>query len=274
MQFGAGHTSHGQWDGHLLLLIESELHRRSALSAWVRRGLDNNERLICTELDPHDAERSVTSVLTDAGIDVCAAVAERRLLLLPPATYYSAQTAIECVERALDEGFSGVRVSAETDVALTVMTAPQFAALEAWVDDFSRSQQFSALCQYRVPAWQGRLNSVVTLHSGGVRESQLLSSPDEDTLRLSGSVDSCNAEVLAAVVSTAAATSTGRLRIRLDDVESMSVTACRALVTATADFRAEGGCVDLRGPRPRVEELLRLLHLETLMTISRDTASE
>ena len=37
------------WDGHLLLLHHTEQERSSKLAAWVRRGLENDEKVVYTE---------------------------------------------------------------------------------------------------------------------------------------------------------------------------------------------------------------------------------
>src|SRR5215204_2046382 len=63
------------WDGHLLLLYDSEAERRAGLAAWVRRGLDLGEKVVYTETPDASAEASVRMVLDGVGGDVAAAAA-------------------------------------------------------------------------------------------------------------------------------------------------------------------------------------------------------
>jgi hypothetical protein len=51
------------WKGHLLLLHSAESERVSALVTWIRRGLDNNEKVIFTETRGEPAERSAAGTL-------------------------------------------------------------------------------------------------------------------------------------------------------------------------------------------------------------------
>jgi hypothetical protein len=47
------------WDGHLLLLHHSEQERSAKLAAWVRRGLENDEKVIYTEVDGRSDKGSI-----------------------------------------------------------------------------------------------------------------------------------------------------------------------------------------------------------------------
>ena len=62
------------WDGHILLLHGSESERRSGLAAWVRRGLENDEKVIYAEAGGIRPERSFMRILRDKGIDTAQAV--------------------------------------------------------------------------------------------------------------------------------------------------------------------------------------------------------
>jgi hypothetical protein len=55
----AGQHAFPSWDGHLLLLYGSEAERVSALVTWIRRGLESNEKVICTEGPGQPARREL-----------------------------------------------------------------------------------------------------------------------------------------------------------------------------------------------------------------------
>jgi hypothetical protein len=47
MVLDQGNEAGRTWDGHVMLLYGSEPDRVSGLVSWVRRGLANNEKVIC-----------------------------------------------------------------------------------------------------------------------------------------------------------------------------------------------------------------------------------
>src|ERR1700685_2332725 len=89
------------WDGHILLLYGSEAERLSALAAWARRGLENDEKVIYTEARETPPERSVVRLLQDNGIDVASATAEGRLVARPVAEFFPPGGQAGMLEQAL-----------------------------------------------------------------------------------------------------------------------------------------------------------------------------
>jgi MEDS: MEthanogen/methylotroph, DcmR Sensory domain len=91
------------WDGHLLLLHQSEGDRLVRLAEWVRHGLDGGEKVLYAD-GPDPAHSSILDHLRGQGIDVGAATAEGRFELLPLTAFYPSQGQGVVVDRALDEG--------------------------------------------------------------------------------------------------------------------------------------------------------------------------
>jgi hypothetical protein len=96
-------TAGRSWDGHLLLHA-SETERASGLVPWVRRGLANNEKVICGQAQAEPEERSVAAILSRHGIDVAGLLAEGMLAVVPPPELYPRGGQLPVVERALAEG--------------------------------------------------------------------------------------------------------------------------------------------------------------------------
>ena len=253
------------WDGHLLLLHDSEAERLAGLTAWVRRGLDQGEKVIYTETPNLPPAQSFLGVLEERGVDVGAATAEGRLAVLPLAEFYPPEGQVTVIERALAEGFGRVRMSAEARAALTFVPERAYARFEATMNMLCRTRPVSALCQYdRRTTTGARLRETVAIHLFGVRQAGLRTGPDGPGIALAGQLDVANADTLAAALE--AATKTGKRVVSLDlaAVEFLDAAACRALSTATRRFRDRGGRVLLVAPQPAVEQTLRLLELDQL----------
>lgn len=250
-----------EWDGHLALLHSTESERRSRLVTWVRRGLTRDELVIYAQVEP--PQRSALTVLAACGIDVEAATAEGRLLMLPlPQFYQHGQE--EVVRRALAEGHAAVRLTAEASAA----PEGAHADIERTIEQLCRHYPVSALCQYDKTTTTGsRLGEVAAHHIGGIWERQLQTSEAEGRLILSGAVDVDNDQILAAVLSAATSPASGVLPIDFSRVEFLSVSACRALAESTEKFRARGGQLLLIAPQPAVERIIRLIGLDRLMLI-------
>ncbi len=263
------------WDGHLLLLHGSELEWRSRLAMWVRRGLERDEKVIFAQAETVAPHRSVLALLAKQGVDVQAATAEGRLLVLPLAAVY--HTGLggqeERVERALSEGYRGVRLSGEASAALTVVPEHVYASLERSMDRLCRTHPVSTLCQYdRTTTAGARLDQATARHIGGIRESQLHTAEADGGLILAGEIDWFNELVLLSVLHAATSTAainavSETLRVDLRRVTFLSVGGCRALAVGTQQFRDRGGRVQLRAPQLVVERILRLYGLDALLHV-------
>jgi anti-anti-sigma factor len=253
------------WDGHLLLLHQSDSDRLARLAEWVRHGLDRGEKVLYTE-GPDPAHSSVLGHLRGRGIDVDAATAQGRFELLPLRAFYPEQGQDVVVDRALDAGFAAVRMSAETAAALTVLTPQTHQDIEQNMDRLCRTRPVSALCQYARSATVGPvLGTAVVTHPHGVREPMFASTASPSGLMLHGEVDVDNADVLAAVLGAAldTALSCGRaeLRLELAALGFLDVTGCRAIAQASRVFREAGRRLLLVDPPPPVARLIGLVGL-------------
>jgi anti-anti-sigma factor len=255
------------WDGHLLLLHRSEGDRLARLAAWVSSGLAQGEKVICTN-GRAEEDGSVLAHLGEYGIDVGAATAEGRLELLPIDAFYpDGQEAV--VDRALDEGFPALRITAEAHAVRTVLSPEAHLDIERKTDELCRTRPVSAMCQYAHPATTGPLlRDAVATHVSGVRELAFSSGENEQGLVLHGEVDIANADVLAATVAAALGTAdaSGRdvVRVDLAEVAFFGAAACRAIVTVSEAFREGGGRLVLVAPQPGVERVLRLVGVHTV----------
>lgn len=253
-----------EWDGHILLLHASESERLAGLTAWVRRGLNRGEKVVCTEAAGIAPERSLHAVLADRGVDVTAATADGRLEVLPLNDFYPPAGQGAIVDRALAEGFDGVRLTAEATAALSVQSDDTHLTVERDADQLCRTRPVSALCQYERRATVGaRLCELVAVHSG-VRQSHLSVGEDPHGTVMAGQVDTANADIFGAALQAATSTTAQVLWLDLGRVEFMDAAACGVLASVTRGFRDGGGCVLLVTPRPPVERALRLLELDQL----------
>jgi anti-anti-sigma factor len=253
------------WDGHLLLLHDTEAERLAGLTAWVCRGLERDEKVIYAETPDLPPAQSFLGVLAGRGVDVAAATAEGRLAVLPLAEFYPPDGQVTVIERALAEGFGRVRMSAEARAALTFLPERAYTGFEATMDELCRTRPVSAMCQYdRRTTTGARLRQAVAIHLVGVRQGRLRTSPDGQGIALTGQIDVANADTLAATLQAATNTATRVVWLDLEALEFLDAAACRALTVATRRFRERGGQVLLVAPQPAVEQTLRLLDLDQL----------
>ena len=247
------------WDGHILLLYGSEAERLSALAAWARRGLENDEKVVYTEACDTPPERSVVRLLQDDGIDVATATAEGRLAILPPAELYPPDGQVGMFERAL-----------------AVMPQAAHSVAERAVDQLCRTERLSAMCQYEQRDTAGdRLRDVASSHAGGgIRQHALSTAQQDGHLVLAGEIDVSNDDILTCALRAAAEQASQTLRLDMSRVEFIAAAGCRALDDGTLRFRRQGGQVLLFEPKPWVERILRLARVDRLERIELIPARE
>jgi anti-anti-sigma factor len=259
----AERTSAPSWDGHLLLLHQSEDERRSQLAAWVRHGLEHGEKVVYTQADPATSARSLVPVLTEHEVDAEGAIREGRLQLLPPGEFYAQVADGELGRRGLAEGFPSVRVAAEARSAMRVVSDEDYMKIEYKMDFLCRDAPFSALCQYDRFRLSGpRLATAAASHPFGIRDRLLHTGGGPDQFLLSGEPDIANAALLREALRSAARDAGRVLRVDLSRVRFISVAGVRALLEATEDFRLRGGEVILAAPQRPVAPLLVLLEVD------------
>lgn len=248
-------------DGHVLMLYDGERERRAGLAAWVRRGLELGEKVLCTE----PPGEPLLAVLEAGGVDVAAAVRDGRLGVLAVEQFSAPEGPRGVVERALAEGFPAVRLSGDVRTARTALSAADYRESERQMDELVRTRPVSVMCQYACSTTTGgELEDIVGVHLTGVHESTLTTGGNGDVLVVSGEIDAANADVFAALLAGAHHAVSRALYLDLTGVTYLDAGAGRRLTGATLQFRAAGGQVLLMGPPPPVERILRLLDLEAL----------
>ncbi|HEX2073371.1 MAG TPA: MEDS domain-containing protein [Geodermatophilus sp.] len=263
-------TTGPEWDGHLLLVHDSDVERQAGVAAWVQRGLTLGEKILYTEV-PVEPRRSVIAVLEAQGVDAVTALAEGRLAVLPPAEFFPPEGQRQVVDRALAEGFPAVRLSAETPAALAVFSPRDYLSVEEGMDRLVRTLPVSAMCQYArnmttttTTATGPQLRDAVGVHVPGIRGTWFSTDASPLGLVLRGEVDAGNADVLDAAVAAFTDVPPGLLCLDLTELSFLDVAACRALARASRNFRESGGHLLLVAPSPPVERIMRLLGLGDL----------
>jgi anti-anti-sigma regulatory factor len=249
---------------HVLQLHRTEDERLGSLAAWVCRGLDLGEKVICTEL-PGRPENSLVAVLEARGMDGTAAVRDGRLAVPSVAEFYAAGSHAAVVERALAEGFPGVWMSGAEHLALTVLSPAAFRVVEQRMDELVRTWPVHTLCQYPQDSSTGALlEDVVAVHRSGVRQATFASSRDLDGLALHGEIDGASTDVFEAVLAAASHSAARVLWLDLAEVNHLDAGACWRLDDATRSFRIAGGQVLLVAPQPPVDLVLQLMEVDEL----------
>jgi anti-anti-sigma factor len=257
------------WDGHILLLYGSESERLAALAAWARRGLENDEKVIYTEARETPPERTLVRLLQDDGIDAVAAAAKGRLLVQSPAEFFPPDGQAGLLERALAEGYRGLRLTAQASSTATVMPQAAHLDVERDFDQLCRTRPVSALCQYEQHGMpEDRLQDVAASHlSGGIRQRALSVAQHPGHLARAGEIDVSNHDILMCALRAATEQASRTLRLDVSQVEFIGAAGCRALDDGTFRFRRQGSRVLLIEPKPWVERILRIARVDQLERI-------
>lgn len=254
------------WDGHLVLVHDSEQQRRAGLAAWVRRGLELGAKIFYIEPADVTSDRSLVGVLKDHEIPADDAMARGQLqVFTADAAAYSTAWQESAIEEALAEGYPTVRWSAEAETAWSVMTPSAHADVEWATDELSHTRPVSILCQYPARLTPATLETVCAMHGDGVRESLVQISPIPGGVALAGEVDVSNERILrSSLMAAGASTAIGRgcFVVDLSRLTFLDAAGARAFLSATAAHRGSGGSVLLRAAQPVVARVLRLLDVD------------
>jgi anti-anti-sigma factor len=238
------------WDGHLLLLHRTELERRSGLAAWVRRGLEREEKVVYTHFSDVSSLSYLHFALREQGVDVSKAAAEGRLAEVPVRELTRGSWQDALLERALADGFRSARLLADSASALCALSN-------------RGGRQIPAMCQYdATTTTEHLLHDILSAHWTGVRERQLQTAPTPNGLAVAGELDASNDRVLTATLRAATGAAGAAFRLDLSGVRFLDASAGRALLLATERFRARGGVLVLAAARPNVEHVLGLLGVD------------
>jgi anti-anti-sigma factor len=252
------------WDGHVVLLYGSEREHDDSLAAWIRRGIDRGEKVVVTRLPGEPADR-LLRLCADAGVEPSRHRGVEQLVSLPPEQFYPPQGQDEQITRALAEGFSGVRLSAQAAIALSIMSEGDYLAAELAMDRHCRNSVVSVMCAYSRPVpTEHPLRDTLATHSAGVRAAGFSSWRGGDGVQLCGEVDLVTSDLLAAALDAAVATMTNPQELVLDlsGLDFIDVAGCRMLLRATTQFRAAGGRLVLNRIQRPVARALRLLDVD------------
>jgi anti-anti-sigma factor len=251
------------WDGHLLLLHETESERRAGLATWARRGLECDEKILYIETGDEPPEHAVLAVLAAWGLDVEAATAEGRLQVVPLVEFYPSGFR-PMAERALADGFPAVRISAEAGVISTLLSEQAHVDVENALDVLCHTRPVSALCQYDAAPTP---HPATSIHARGIRERQLQTGRSDEGLILAGEIDHFNGALLTEVLRATTSEGGGTFRLDLSRVTFLGSAGARALLEGTKRFRDRGGHVLLLAPQPIVGRALGILGIEQVPNV-------
>jgi len=204
-------------------------------------------------------------ILDEYGVDVHAATADGQLSILPLAEFYPPGGQTELVHRALLEGYRAVRLSAESDAALSFLSADRYRQLEEAMEEICRSLPVSAMCQYDTRTTVGhRFLDAVTSHPQSVITGQMYLRRHPDGVELHGELDLASNEALLLTLrhATDHSAAAGSLRVSLRGLSFIDVAGCRALLLGTEPFREAGGQLRLESAQAQVGRVLRVLGVD------------
>jgi anti-anti-sigma factor len=263
MRAPAGHET--GWDGHVLLLYATEQQRRAGVTAWVRRGLETDAKIVYVEALDEPVARSLLRVLLEEHVDVTNAVGSGQLQVVGPGTGPTAAWQTQVVEDGLAAGYATVRLGGEAGTSWAVMSPPDHADAELAADELCRAWPASILCQYSTSVPSSTLERACAMHAAGVRSATLQIVPTRDGVALAGEVDLSNLQNLRSAldaVCAGIADENTTLVVDLAALDFLDVAGARALVACTAALRDRGVVVELHCAAPIVDRLLRQLGVD------------
>jgi anti-anti-sigma factor len=262
---------------HLCWVYEDESSLDDAVERFLTGGLARGERLLCVGDDVVDRMRSDAPPLPD----VAGLVARGALEMLTVAEAYDAvgefspERQFEFYEamtrRAIDEGYSGLRVVAELSaLAADADLRPELVRWEHVADEFMASGSgMTAMCAYRGDLPGDALADVASAHP-------LVRAPDgmppfrvffdDDRVVVAGDVDTFSAGRLAAVLASSPVGS-DRAVLDLAPLEFADVAAVRVLARWAQDLRARSVDVEIEGASPLLARIWRVLGLGDLVSV-------
>ena len=174
--------------------------------------------------------------------------------------FYDAAT-----RRALDDGFTGLRVAAEASaLAADPASLTTLVHWERLADDFvAGGSGFSAMCAYRSDLDPEALSDLASVHPvvrGPESVPPFQVFHDADRVVLTGSVDTFTAPQLARVLAGSAAT-----RLDLSLLDFVDVAGCRVLARWSADLPAP---LRVTGASRVVRRMWQLLGLDELAPVT------
>jgi anti-anti-sigma regulatory factor len=218
------------------------------IERWVHRALDHGRRVVTVALPP------------DLDPGAAAPPTIRALPAADPDLLLGAGRRAELVERAVDEGHSGLGVLVSADGVMASSSPAHHDRVETALAELCRDHPVLVLCLYdRHAGGTDRLGLAVTHHPAELRDTTARLRRSADGIELAGEFDLSNLPVLSRALRAVTASTPPVLGIDLSGVRFLSVGAARALALDTAPYRAAGGRVELHGARPEIARVLQLV---------------
>jgi ABC-type transporter Mla MlaB component len=250
-----------------------------AVRRFLAGGLARGERLLCV------GDRAIAALPGDAGVlDVDRLLTDGRLTTLTVAEAYAAAGPFSAetqrryydteTRRALDDGFTGLRVVAEiSDLAADPGHAEELGRWEQVADEFMASGSgMSAMCAYRSDVPAPALARIAAVHPAVRAPEDLVpfrAYVVDGRLTLVGEVDTFSADRLATVLATAPV---GReLDVDVSALRFVDVAGCRVLARWARGLTAGGASVRLRGASGLLRRMWQLLALDDLAPVTFST---
>ena len=248
-----------------------------AVRTFLAGGLARGERLLCV------GERIVDSVRADlppfTGVDALAEAGTLQLMTLADAYDASSEFAPErqlsyydaATRRALDEGYTGLRVVA--DVSVLAADPRRHSELVRWeqvADQYmAQGPRMTAMCVYSGALPAAVLADVTTVHPSSHHPDggpQFRIFFDENHLAVVGSIDTFEAARLARVLESSPTPSTSLLD--LSRLEFVDVAGSRAIARWAAGLCGRGMTVEIRGASRLFRQIWRLLDLDEVAPVT------
>jgi anti-anti-sigma factor len=244
---------------HLCWVYDDDAAFDAAVQEFLSRGLARGERLLCVGERVIDSVRAGNTAIDD----VDALIADGRLELLTVSQAYAAAGSFgpepqrdfyeSATQRAIAAGFRGLRVVAEiTPLAADAGSRADLLRWEHLADEYmAQGAGMSAMCAYRSDLPAVALTDVASAHplvraAEGIPAFRLFF--DGGRLALAGSVDTFDADRLAALLATSPVHGP-EVTLDLTSLDYIDGAGCRVLARWARDLRSRSiGLVLHRAP--------------------------
>jgi ABC-type transporter Mla MlaB component len=259
---------------HVCWVYDDDAAFDRAVEEFLAGGLARGERLLCVGERVIDRLQGLTLPERDVPALIASGALETQTLaqayeaagpFLPEncLSYYETAT-----QRALDEGYRGLRVIAEASVlAADPVTRSALVRWEHVADDFiAQNAVFTAMCAYSGELTGDALADVTSVHplvqaSGAVPTFRVFF--DDERLVLAGSVDTFSAGRLARVLASSPVGPGGAV-LDVSLLDFADVAGCRTLALWVRDLRHRSLAVEVRGASPLFRRMWEILMLDEL----------
>ncbi|HWH33306.1 MAG TPA: MEDS domain-containing protein [Egibacteraceae bacterium] len=200
----------GQSSRHVCAVTRTDAARARITAGWIREGLELGERVVWVE----PPGGPVLGWLDAGGFDWRGPLASGALRLAPPEDVLLLDSPADIPARladaraltaqALRDGHSGLRVGADTAVALTVMAGvdAQLRFEAAW-EELTRVERLSLLCLYDPAVHGEHLDRGIALHPREFTDGLAVAAAAAGTVEIGGDLDLSNAAMVGAFLRAA-----------------------------------------------------------------------